>query len=618
MTQHVQSPEFLGRHLESRLNGVAETVRTRAFLPTGLTMLSNKSTVVSLVAAVAASFMPLTEAYAQEPDTEYNVERFRLSTDRGGILDVELAEVMPHLQLELSAWLGYSNDPLVVYRDTADGRVREGAVVSDRLGGNLLAAIGLFDRFEIGVAIPLIFVQENELGDFMSVSGSVSSFGIGDIRLHPKVVLLRGDLSVSLALGLTLPTSSSSDYFGDGQVTFAPELLVAKRFGSKTRAGLNVGYRVRENREALDLNVNDEIYAHVGVGHMVTERLELDGTFSIATAAADFFDRFNSNHSELRVGAGYHVANFVPFAAAGLGTSEGFGTPDWRLLLGVRLGFPRNEPIDRLIVDTDGDGLPDDVDECDNEPETINGIEDDDGCPEVTASPLDSDGDGLTDDVDQCPSEPEDVDQFEDENGCPDPDNDNDGVLDSADDCPNEPGPVANRGCPDKDTDGDTVVDRVDNCPIEPGSVDNHGCKEKQLVVLKGNRLEILDRVFFRTNKAVIVRRSYRLLNNVAKVLNNHPEIAKIQVEGHTDDRGSDTSNKKLSQRRAASVRKYLIGKGVSGDRLEAIGYGEETPIATNDTNEGRSTNRRVEFNLGGAEGIDQQNSGPGGDTMDN
>ncbi len=559
-------------------------------------------------------------------DTEYDVERFRLSIDRQGILDVEFAEVVNHLELDVGVWLGYADDPLNVYRDTSDGRERVGSIVSSRLGGNLVAALGLFDRFELGIDLPLVLSQKNDLGDFMSVSGTVSSFGLGDLRVIPKFGILQGKTALSLSVNFTLPTSTSEDYFGNGRATFAPELLLSRRFTDRLRAGFNIGYRFRKQRRALDLEVDDEIFAHLGIGFMVTERIELDGTFSFATAAEDFIGSFNRNHSEVRAGAAIHLGRIIPFVAAGIGTSEGFGTPDWRALIGVRLGLGgmgRKPSLIGTIADTDDDGINDDKDQCPNVPETFNGTDDEDGCPEQIASAeetdSDSDSDGINDANDKCLEQPEDLDGFEDLDGCPDLDNDNDGVLDTDDRCINNPGTIANDGCPDLDSDGDGIVDRLDNCPQQPGVAANQGCKKKQLVKLIDGKIEILDQVFFRTNRAIIRRKSYRLLNNVASVLNGHSELRKIRIEGHTDSRGNDNYNLKLSQRRADAVRDYLIKKGVAAERLEAVGYGETQPIETNETREGRASNRRVVFNLlGQAQGIDQNKSGPTEDTIDN
>ncbi len=246
--------------------------------------------------------------------------------------------------------------------------------------------------------------------------------------------------------------------------------------------------------------------------------------------------------------------------------------------------------------DEDKDGFAGADDKCPTEPETVNSHEDEDGCPDELP---DTDGDGLRGAADQCPNEPEDMDSFEDTDGCPDNDNDKDGVVDASDGCPTEAGVVENRGCPDTDKDGDTVVDRLDNCPDEAGTPKNQGCKKKQLVVITQTQLKILDVVHFASGKAKILPKSKKLLDNVASVILSHPEIQKVRIEGHTDDRGNDDTNKQLSQARADSVMEYLVSKGVEAGRLEAIGYGEEKPVADNKTKKGQAANRRVEFNLG-------------------
>jgi outer membrane protein OmpA-like peptidoglycan-associated protein len=113
-----------------------------------------------------------------------------------------------------------------------------------------------------------------------------------------------------------------------------------------------------------------------------------------------------------------------------------------------------------------------------------------------------------------------------------------------------------------------------------------------------GKKIEITEKVMFDTAKATIKPESHELLNDVAEVIKEHPGIKKVRIEGHTDSDGTDAYNKKLSDDRAASVRAFLVEAGVAEDRLESVGYGEEKPIADNDTEEGKYKNRRVEFNI--------------------
>ncbi len=111
-------------------------------------------------------------------------------------------------------------------------------------------------------------------------------------------------------------------------------------------------------------------------------------------------------------------------------------------------------------------------------------------------------------------------------------------------------------------------------------------------------RIEITEKVQFAYNKAEILAASDDLLNDVATVMKQHPEVKKIRIEGHASSEGPDKYNKELSDKRAKAVMEFLIKAGVEPERMEAIGYGEERPIADNDTEEGREKNRRVEFNI--------------------
>jgi outer membrane protein OmpA-like peptidoglycan-associated protein len=248
--------------------------------------------------------------------------------------------------------------------------------------------------------------------------------------------------------------------------------------------------------------------------------------------------------------------------------------------------------------DQDKDGLLDANDACPDKAEDKNNFQDSDGCPD---GDLDTDGDGIPDAKDACPTDAEDKDGFKDEDGCPEADNDGDGVLDLEDKCPDAAGPDG--GCPVPDRDGDGVFDAVDNCPDVAGKAEFNGCAEAQKAVVTAEGIEILEEVFFRFNGSEILEKSFELLDNVAAILNAHPEITKVQVEGHTDSRGDAKYNKRLSQARAESVVKYLVGKGVAVERLTPAGYGFEQPrIPEAKTEADHAQNRRVVFKIDKAE----------------
>jgi OmpA-OmpF porin, OOP family len=221
---------------------------------------------------------------------------------------------------------------------------------------------------------------------------------------------------------------------------------------------------------------------------------------------------------------------------------------------------------------------------------------------EVTIENPDTDGDGVNDSFDQCVLDPEDADGYLDDDGCPDIDNDLDGIPDTADKCPNQPedpdGYEDTDGCPDLDNDKDTVPDLEDQCPNEAGPPggDRPGCPLKSsLVVVTDKEIKITQQIHFEFNKATIRKESYPILDAVVDVLNRFPEM-RIEIQGHTDNKGRAAYNLKLSDKRAAAVRKYLVSHGIAGDRLVSHGYGMTRPLVPNDTDQNRALNRRVQF----------------------
>lgn len=300
-----------------------------------------------------------------------------------------------------------------------------------------------------------------------------------------------------------------------------------------------------------------------------------------------------------------------------------YNQPDWALH--VSLGFD----IEVVPSDSDKDGIPDKEDACPDEAEDVDGFMDSDGCPDP-----DNDGDGLVDSEDKCPDLSEDFDGNEDDDGCPDFDNDGDGIADAEDDCPNQPedfdGDQDDDGCPDlvKDTDEDGVPDDADRCPLKPEDVDGFqdedgcpdldndldgipdevdscpnapetfngfededGCPDERPI----EQQFILRGVNFETGSAAITPDSYAILDQVVKTLVYYPEV-RVEIRGYTDSVGSEESNLRLSQRRADSVRQYLVNSGIEASRLTARGLGEADPVASNATPDGRSQNRRIEF----------------------
>ena len=258
-------------------------------------------------------------------------------------------------------------------------------------------------------------------------------------------------------------------------------------------------------------------------------------------------------------------------------------------------------------VDGDADEVPDYLDKC----PAVAGLTSLEGCP-------DKDKDQVSDADDKCPEVPGIV-RF---NGCPD--TDSDGVEDANDRCPNQAGLDIFQGCPDEDSDGvedskdkcpntltgikvdetgcpadtdsDGVIDEIDRCPTTPGNGTANGCPEVREEVKK--RLNFATRgIYFETGKATLKSNSYAMLNEIISIMEEYTDYS-LRIGGYTDSQGSDATNLRLSQARVDAVKSYLIRNSVKESRIEATGYGEAKPIATNATATGRAQNRRVELEL--------------------
>ena len=255
------------------------------------------------------------------------------------------------------------------------------------------------------------------------------------------------------------------------------------------------------------------------------------------------------------------------------------------VLLGISVMLgPRKKPEPEYIPpDTDGDGILDDKDKCIDEI----GIAPD-GCPI-----RDTDSDGFADDVDECPEDP-----GAEPDGCPIPDTDGDGFLDPDDKCPEVPG-MEPDGCM-HDVDGDGLLPPEDKCPEEPetrnGFEDTDGCPDELPEEIK-KFTGVIEGIYFDTGKATIRDKSRPTLDEAVKVLKDYEDL-RVEITGHTDDRGRDDKNLKLSADRAAAVKQYLVDAGVAEGRIETRGAGEAEPIADNKTREGRQKNRRIEFKV--------------------
>lgn len=502
----------------------------------------------------------------------------------------------------------YSYRSLVDYAH--DGSVNQ-SIVRNQYLAHLGGSVVLGDRFRIGLSVPLQLFAD---GHTVAVNGVVhrpsEDVAAGDVRIGTDVRILGsyGD-AATLAGGvqLFLPSGSQTAYTGDGKPRVHPHLLFAGRASALTyAANLGFMYRVRDE-EFGDGKIGSQLTFGASAGVRVADdKLVIGPEIYGSTVTARAFEN-RTTPLEVLLGAHYDLGANLR-GGLGLGTllTRGYGAPVARALLSIEWvpGNAKEDAPPPPPDDRDGDGITDCADACG----FVKGVKSDDpsknGCP----LPNDTDGDGVTDDVDACPRAVGPASPDPAKNGCPPAtvgDQDGDGVPDVDDACPGTAGvrtaDAKTNGCPDQDRDHDGVPNDVDACPDEAGKPDpdpkKNGCPK---AFLQGGTIKIVDQVRFKNASAEIVPGpdSEGVLQAVVTVLKAHPEVKKVRVEGHTDDKGLPASNKTLSQARAASVVKWLTEHGIAADRLDAVGYGDERPLEPNKDDESRSKNRRVEFHV--------------------
>ncbi|MGD8859367.1 MAG: OmpA family protein [Myxococcales bacterium] len=588
------------------------------------------------------------------PNDQFSADRFTPAPGPDNYLMVDGAIVGGHVSPSLGLIVDYAHRPFVLFTATCAGgdendcEVEESEVdiVSYEVTGSLMGTLSLFQRLQLGLVVPVTATSgdsfrvstPNLAEPYLDIRGG-DAVGLGDPEISAKVrVLGKGREGFSLALGAytTVPLADLANEgrnLGEESVT-AGGNVIGEVVAGRLRVAANAGGVYRPERQLLSTEVGPELVYGVAGGFRVTSLLEVIGEL---TGATQLTSQLDENPIEFRAGARLSQGDVKILLAGGAGILSGVGVPNFRAIAGVSW-----EPAG---LDSDGDGVDDEQDACPSELEDRDGHLDDDGCPDI-----DNDADGIDDVSDKCPDDAEDPDGFEDEDGCPDEDNDGDGIEDGYDSCPDEPedldGDRDDDGCPDNDRDRDGVPDDEDKCPEEPedtdGFGDEDGCPEEDFdgdgvpddsdqcpdepedmngvededgcpeagaeappepppeapsaVQVTCDKVVFPGKVYFNSGSDEIQKRSHDLLDQIASALNAAEHVKKVRVEGHTDDRGRDAFNMDLSQRRADSVREYLVDHGVDSDRLVAQGFGETQPIADNATQAGRDTNRRVDF----------------------
>jgi outer membrane protein OmpA-like peptidoglycan-associated protein len=529
------------------------------------------------------SGMALAAVVAQSPSLwatdSITLDRFSPSLPGDRFFGVEGGDPGGHA-LPRAMILGeYGYHPLSLY-DQNDNKV--GTFVTGQLVLHLAAGVTLWDRLLIAADMPLTLAMSgNDVGTYQAPSGAAA----GDLRISLRGRLLGEAGSIaSLSLGghVYLPTGNKDKFTGNGSVHGMPVLVLAGEndiLAYAVNAGVNVqkGENISNGISTL-ASTGSQMTFGAALGFLLADRKVQLGPEIYGTTLMTGSEKFKKATTSIEgiVGLRARLADFVIGAGAGPGFTRGVGTPAVRVLLSAAYAPaplppppppPPPAPKKKKPVDRDHDGIYDRDDACPDEPGVPSEDPTKNGCP----IPPDRDGDGIYDKDDACPDVRGVASPNPSENGCP-PDTDGDGIRDDVDACPNE------KGVPDVDP-------QKNGCP-------------KSVRVTDGE-IVILEQVQFKTGSAVILPVSDDLLRQVAAAVTEHPEIKRIEVQGHTDNRGGKGYNKKLSQKRADAVKKWLTSYGqIDPSRLTSRGYGMDEPIADNATPDGRQKNRRVQFKI--------------------
>jgi outer membrane protein OmpA-like peptidoglycan-associated protein len=537
---------------------------------------------------------------------------FRPETRKGSLVYAQLG-------------IGFSLNPLHAGTITTDSYALQhspGNPITTQLSTYMSAGFQLLDRLTLGATFPIAWVETGNQQNIQSTGINTNAFtnysttgpAVGDMRLDARYVVWTsedGRQAFGAQLGVRVPTGagSTTNFGGDGGNLSALPMVTYEWTPPHfpTLVG-NLGVDIRKSQAINDptgaygaangLGVGTELRWALGAflpiqGDKYRIGLSVFGQTGLVNdgiTGPTFFTAENTPiewNLEGRMRLPLQGLDNL-YVGAGFGTLilDGYGAPDFRAAVFAGSYFPLedtnpNSPAARLRVrteihqslkDTDGDGIPDDIDACPTEPEDHKDPDPMDGCP----APSDRDGDGIPDQYDKCPDVPEDKDGIDDQDGCPEDDADQDGIPDVKDACPKEPGQ------PDPDP-------KKNGCP--------------KFIKLEAGAVRVLQQVHFQTASATILPDSFPMLQEIVNLLKVNPTIKRMRIEGHTDNRGAAEMNLDLSKRRAASVRTWLEVHGIDPARLESEGYGLTKPIDTNDTDAGRAANRRVEFKITQEEG---------------
>lgn len=454
----------------------------------------------------------------------------------------------------------YAHKPLVVRLSSRNGATIERSIIRHQLYAHIDLSLSLLQYLELSLTLPALLYEEGRA----AIGIEPGSAAIGDPRVGAMVKLygdpLRDVFAVSAGAQLWIPIGGNDNHVGDRVTRVAPRVSLGGVYKHLLWSTLfQFLYRHEESigqlqNGAKGNTVGPELQLGAAIGYADFQKHFSVGPEVMLATVITGGHAFERHFTALEILLGGHYRLFDQFLfslAGGIGALREPGSPDARVIFRVAYAperHPAPEPPPQV-------------------PEA----------PQPPPPEPDRDGDGLVDLSDRCPDDPQG----------PTPDLERPG-------CPRiEPAPL--------DSDGDGIADAQDQCPNEAGIAEAHGCKPPEppaAAVIAGDKIELWDSFLFGNDNAQLDQSSLPLVDAVAKVLTEHAEIELVVIEGHTDDRGSQAHNQKLSAARAHAVMAALTARGIAASRLQAVGYGPTRPLVANDTPENRAKNRRVELHI--------------------
>lgn len=575
----------------------------------------------------------LSNAFAENPTVDnvgdITAPIFRPALDSVHFLSTNASSVGSDKQINLRALMVHSSGGMS-YIDFAG---TETSLIKSHTQLNMMAGYTL-GKLRVGFDVPIILQIDGE----MPSGRSLQATSLGDILIDAKYELLGKDNVVGTSMAIRSSVPMGSTVLGSSEPVVEAEVALDKDLDAFMIA-INAGHRQKAKVSFENASTGSEYFIRGGIAVPVTENCSVGAEYGSAIA----YNTDSGSISEAIINTQGDVAGFTLRAGMGMGIGAGIGTPSWRAFASINYS-PSSAP-----KDTDADGIIDDDDKCVDVAEDIDSVQDEDGCPDptsVTINFVGADGkkvDGawtggeisgtsggafesqaadftLTANVDGYKAISQQVSIPDAATFSLDIPLEVLGgsvqvrIVDEAGNAIPEANWSVIKG-PKKNNNGSEVN-------LKPGSyvlmayargfkkfkqevtieVDK---KQEINITMKATKAKVAEgkidfegAIHFKAGSSEILEKSFPLLKDIGDIMHDHPEVLKIRIEGHTDNKGNDKKNKELSTNRAQAVFAYLVDHGVEASRMVAQGFGEEKPIADNKTKKGREENRRVEIHV--------------------